>query len=128
MKKILTALILAGLLLAPGAGFAGERDPLMGEVPAPPGMVTVMDAEKLADGTPVTMEGRIEQSLGGEFHRFSDLSGTTTISIKYADEDALSAIDLNDIVVIKGHVKHRFDVVDDLEDPFYVEVDEFHKR
>lgn len=50
------------------------------------------------------------------------LTETTTIIIPYAIEDELSDIDLNEIIEIKGHVER------DVDDPFYIVVDEIIKR
>ncbi len=101
MKNIFTvsafALILGLGAAAVQAGYSG---------PSAAG-VTVAEAKKLSDDTPVIMTGKITQSLGGEKYLFTDATGSVTVEI---DDDDWRGVDVNenDTVEIRGEVDKDF--------------------
>lgn len=78
---------------APRGGFQGPGLSVM----------TVAEALKAADDTPVKLEGKIEKSLGDEKYLLKDASGTVTIEI---DDDDWRGVTVtpNDTVEIEGEV------------------------
>lgn len=82
--------------------------------------VTVAEALKLSDDTPVVLVGHIEQSLGGEKYLFSDKTGSLTIEI---DNDDWRGVSVNekDTVEIRGEVDKGFT-------SFEIEVDSVIKK
>jgi uncharacterized protein (TIGR00156 family) len=66
---------------SPGGG-AGSPTPGAGGFTGPgPGLTTAKEASSMWDDTPVSLEGYIVQSLGGERYLFKDDSGTITLEI-----------------------------------------------
>ncbi len=68
---------------------------------------TVAEALKMGDDTAVVLEGKIEQSLGGERYMFSDNTGSVTVEIDDDDWRGLT-VTPNDTVVIRGEVDKDF--------------------
>lgn len=119
MKKVLSATALAlvmGLSSAVMAqGYQGPAAPGGYNGPAyaggfqGPGLstVTVADAVKMSDDTPVVLEGKIEKSLGKEKYLFKDNSGSVTIEIDNEDWRG-QTVTPADTIVIKGEVDKDF--------------------
>ena len=65
-------------------------------------MITIEQAQTLADNTPVTIEGMIIQNLGNEKYSFKDTSGNTTVL--EIDEEDWNGMTINpqDMVIITG--------------------------
>lgn len=101
MKKFMTltslALVfgLSGNALAqqPRGGFQGPGLPVM----------TVAEALKVSDDTPVKLAGKIEKSLGNEKYLFKDATGTITIEIDDDDWKGVTAT-LDSELIIEGEV------------------------
>ncbi len=101
MKKFMTltslALVfgLSGNALAqqPRGGFQGPGLPVM----------TVAEALKVSDDTPVKLAGKIEKSLGNEKYLFKDATGTITIEIDDDDWKGVTATPDSELI-IEGEV------------------------
>lgn len=78
---------------APRGGFQGPGLSVM----------TVAEALKAADDTPVKLEGKIEKSLGDEKYLFKDNTGSITVEI---DDDDWRGVTVtpNDTIVVEGEV------------------------
>lgn len=74
--------------------------------PAAP-VVTVAEAQKLGDDTPVVMTGKIEKNLGGEKYLFTDKTGSITIEIDNEDWKGIS-VNEKDTVEIRGEIDKDF--------------------
>ena len=96
MKKFtaLTSLALVfGLSGNAPAGFQGPGLPVM----------TVAEALKVSDDTPVKLAGKIEKSLGNEKYLFKDATGTITIEIDDDDWKGVTATPDSELI-IEGEV------------------------
>ncbi|WP_312118373.1 YgiW/YdeI family stress tolerance OB fold protein [Pantoea vagans] len=88
MKKILVALLLAGMSLGVSAqeGFvnpAGQGN-LQGGFKGPtPGVASVAQAKTLRDDAWVVLEGNIIRQVGHELYEFKDSSGTIYVDIDH---------------------------------------------
>ena len=71
------------------------------------GITTVAEALHLRDGTYITLEGRIEQFLGGEAYSFSDGTGTITLEIDRGIWGNLRVSE-HDIIEITGEIERDF--------------------
>lgn len=99
MKKIITVFIIGLAFISQvyarnlGGGFEG------------PGLKvsSVAEALKLADETPVVLEGSIVKSLGHEKYLFKDSSGSVVIEIDNDDWNGITVKPEN-IIEIKGEV------------------------
>ena len=69
--------------------------------------MTVAEAKKLGDDTPVVLVGKIEKSLGGEKYVFTDNTGSVTVEIDNDDWRGLTVND-KDTVEIRGEVDKDF--------------------
>lgn len=69
--------------------------------------MTVAEAKKLSDDTPVVLVGKIEKSLGGEKYLFTDNTGSVTVEIDNDDWRGLTVND-KDTVEIRGEVDKEF--------------------
>ena len=69
--------------------------------------MTVAEAKKLSDDTPVVLVGKIEKSLGGEKYLFTDNTGSVTVEIDNDDWRGLNVSD-KDTVEIRGEVDKEF--------------------
>lgn len=96
MNKLLSASILTLALSFSGSAQAAFQGPGL----AP---VTVAEALKLSDDTPVVLNGQIEKSLGDEKYQFKDATGTVVVEI---DDEDWRGLDVtpNDVITIKGEV------------------------
>ena len=65
--------------------------------------VSVAEALKLSDDTPVVLEGTIEQSLGDEKYMFKDASGSVIVEIDDEDWRGIT-VTPKDTVIINGEV------------------------
>ena len=74
-------------------GFAGPSLP----------KITVADALKLSDDTPVVLEGKIEKNLGGEKYLFKDNTASVTIEIDNDDWRGVT-VGEQDLIEIHGEV------------------------
>ncbi len=74
-------------------GFQGPGLPVM----------TVADALKVSDDTPVKLAGKIEKSLGDEKYLFKDATGTITIEIDDDDWRGVTATPESELI-IEGEV------------------------
>ena len=63
--------------------------------------MTVAEAKKLGDDTPVVLIGKLEKSLGGEKYLFTDNTGSVTVEIDNDDWRGLTVND-KDTVEIRG--------------------------
>jgi len=73
--------------------------------------ISIQEAKKLRDDTPVLLQGKILQFLGDEKYLFSDKSGTITIEIDDKLWGDLS-VNENDTVEIVGEVDKEFTKVE----------------
>ena len=119
MKNFSTGLLLALLLicgLADGKhiGVAEAKNlpdvyAQQGYIGPGPSIITVTEAKKLRDDTPVTLRGKIERFLGDEKYLFSDNTGNIIIEI---DDDIWRwgnlTIDEKDMVEITGEIDRSF--------------------
>lgn len=69
--------------------------------------MTVAEAKKLGDDTPVVLIGKLEKSLGGEKYLFTDNTGSVTVEIDNDDWRGLTVND-KDTVEICGEVDKDF--------------------
>jgi uncharacterized protein (TIGR00156 family) len=69
--------------------------------------ITVTDAKRLRDNSPVVLQGKIERFLGDEKYSFADASGTITVDIDDRLWYGLS-VNQDDTVVISGEVDKDF--------------------
>ncbi len=69
--------------------------------------MTVAEAKKLGDDTPVVLIGKLEKSLGGEKYLFTDNTGSVTVEIDNDDWRGLTVND-KDTVEIRGEVDKDF--------------------
>ena len=69
--------------------------------------MTVVEAKKLSDDSPVMLRGKIERFLGDEKYLFSDSSGNIVIEIEKEIWGALS-VDQNDLVEIAGEIDRDY--------------------
>ncbi|MDD4557053.1 MAG: NirD/YgiW/YdeI family stress tolerance protein [Alphaproteobacteria bacterium] len=105
MKKLVAISVLSlGLGLSAqawaqnvGGGYTGPGIP----------SITVQEALKLSDDTPVVLVGKIEKSLGNEKYVFTDESGKITIEIDDEDWKGLT-VGADDVVEIRGEVDKDF--------------------
>ncbi|MFV0626651.1 MAG: NirD/YgiW/YdeI family stress tolerance protein [Alphaproteobacteria bacterium] len=106
MKKTLTVSALALLLGLSGQALAQTNN--AGGYTGP-GIekITVVEAQKLSDDTPVVLVGKIEKSLGGEKYIFTDSTGSVTIEIDDKDWKGLT-VGADDTVEIRGEVDKDF--------------------
>ena len=96
----------AGTAMAQG-GFTGAA-PAQGGFTGPTiDTVSVAEAKKLGDDTPVVMTGKIVKSLGGEKYMFQD--GTDSITIEIDNEDWRGlTVSEKDTVEIRGEIDKDF--------------------
>ncbi len=88
-------------------GFTGKAQPQGGYTGPTIDTVSVADAKKLSDDTPVVLVGKISKSLGGEKYLFSD--GTDTVTIEIDDDDWRGlSVSEKDTVEIRGEVDKDF--------------------
>ena len=98
-----TALTSLALIFGLADGASAQMMPLGGfQGPGLP-IMTVAEALKVSDDTPVKLEGKIEKSLGDEKYLFKDASGSITIEIDDDDWKGVTATP-NDTLVIEGEV------------------------
>ena len=69
--------------------------------------MTVAEAKKLSDDTPVVLVGNIEKSLGGEKYLFTDKTGSVTVDIDNEDWRGLT-VNEDDTVELRGEVDKEF--------------------
>lgn len=100
MKKIFAVSALALVLGMSGAASAQMNGGFQG-----PGLqpMSVADALKLNDDTPVILVGQIERSLGDEKYLFKDASGSVTVEIDNEDWRGLN-VTPQDTVILNGEV------------------------
>jgi uncharacterized protein (TIGR00156 family) len=91
---------LAGLLILLALGAGAQQGGFTGPAAAP---ATVAEALNMRDDTPVTLQGKIVRSLGGEKYLFQDSTGTITIDIDDKIWRNIS-VDQNDVVEISGEI------------------------
>lgn len=96
MKNILAVSALALTLGVYGTASAQFQGPGLSSV-------SVAEALKMNDDTPVVLVGQIEKSLGNEKYLFKDASGTVTIEIDNEDWHGLK-VNPTDMVIINGEV------------------------
>lgn len=65
--------------------------------------MTVAEALKLSDDTPVVLEGKIEKNLGGEKYLFTDTTGSVTVEIDNEDWRGIT-VNEQDNIEIRGGV------------------------
>ncbi len=65
--------------------------------------MSVTDALKLGDDTPVILTGKIAKSLGNEKYLFTDATGSVTVEIDNEDWKGVTANE-NDTLEIRGEV------------------------
>ena len=82
MKKI-SVFVIAGMLASPAlAGFVADASVAPQNADA---IVTVAQAKKMRDDTPVIVQGNIVQRMGDEKYLFRD--GTDSVIVEIDDED-----------------------------------------
>lgn len=105
MKNILTVSAFA-LILGISANVYAK--PAVGGFTGPSqAAVSVAEARKLSDDTPVVLNGRIEKNLGGEKYLFTDNTGSVTVEIDNEDWNGVSVSE-KDIVELRGEVDKDF--------------------
>lgn len=69
--------------------------------------ISVAEAKKLSDDTPVVLVGKIEKNLGSDKYSFRDKTGDITIEI---DDDEWNGLTVgpNDTVEIRGEIDKDF--------------------
>ncbi|MCD8213571.1 MAG: NirD/YgiW/YdeI family stress tolerance protein [Campylobacter sp.] len=98
MKKILVFAVLTASLFAAG-GFTGKGSA---------SLISVKEALKLKDDTPVILEGKIKSQLKSEHYEFVDKNGDT---IKIEIDDHIwqgIKVDENSLIRISGEVDKDF--------------------
>ena len=97
--------MLTGAAMAVVIGLSGTADAqFQGPTIAP---VSVAEAQKLSDDTPVILIGNIEKDLGGEKYLFRDKTDSITLDI---DNDKWNGVKIvpTDTVEIRGEVDKEF--------------------
>ena len=69
--------------------------------------MSVAEAKKLSDDTPVVLVGKIEKNLGSDKYSFRDKTGDITIEIDDDEWNGLT-VDPNDTVEIRGEIDKDF--------------------
>ena len=92
--------LLALVVFAVNAQQGGYRGPSVD-------VISVEDAKKLRDDSPVILRGYIERYLGNEKYLFSDSTGAITIEIENRVWGTLS-VDENDLLEISGEIDRDF--------------------
>jgi uncharacterized protein (TIGR00156 family) len=96
MNKLIFAVCFSLLLVFTANAQSGYKGP-------GPSQLSVAEAKKLRDDSPVTLRGNIVRSLGAEKYVFSDHSGSITVDIDNKIWIDLE-IDENDLVEISGEI------------------------
>ena len=102
MKK--TTIVFTLALITVFSSYVSAQQPIAGGFTGPSlAKLTVAEALKLSDDTPVVLEGKIEKNLGGEKYLFKDNTASVTVEI---DNDEWRGITVNeqDIIEIRGEV------------------------
>lgn len=100
MKKLLAATSLALVLGLTGNAMAQQPASMQGGFQGPGlSVMTVSEALKLNDDTPVKLSGKIEKSLGNEKYLFKDATGSITIEIDNEDWNGVNATPDTEIVI-----------------------------
>lgn len=102
MKKIIMALLM-GVAVTVSYDVCA-KNPMGGGFSGPSvSAVTVKEASKMSDDTPVVLKGKIEKHLGGDRYLFKDLTGTITVDI---DDDEWRGLTVtpDDVIEISGEV------------------------
>lgn len=109
MKKTFAVSALALLFAASvsSSALAGRNLGGFNGPTAPNLKVTVEEAKKLSDDTPVILTGKIEQNLGNEKYQFRDATGIITIEI---DDDKWNGVTVTpeDTVEVHGEIDKGF--------------------
>lgn len=102
MNKFLVVSVLALMLnLSPNAQ---AKSPMGGGFTGPSvAAVSVVEAQKLGDDTPVVLVGSIEKSLGGEKYLFKDATGTIVVEIDDEDWNGVTVSE-TDVIEIRGEI------------------------
>lgn len=103
MKKFAAVTSLALIFGLSGNALA-QQQPARGGFQGPGlPVMTVADALKVSDDTPVKLAGKIEKSLGDEKYLFKDATGTITIEIDDDDWRGVTATPESELI-IEGEV------------------------
>ena len=103
MKKTLTLGAIA-LLFALPSNVSAQQPSASGYTgPSAVKTVTIAEALKLSDDTPVELVGRIEKSLGDEKYNFVDETGSVVVEIDNEDFRGV-IVNEKDVVKLKGEV------------------------
>ncbi len=111
-RSALLVLAVMFFLSLHGASLAAEKKPAGGGYTGPgPAVATAAQAKTLRDDTPVTMQGYIVQSLGGDKYVFRDDSGTIRVEI---DHDKWGGLQIGpeDKVELRGEVDKDWNSVE----------------
>ena len=102
MKK--TTIISALALIIGFSSNVSAQQPIVGGFTGPLlTKITVAEALKLSDDTPVVLEGKIEKNLGGEKYLFKDNSASVTVEIDNDDWRGITVSE-QDLIEIHGEV------------------------
>ncbi len=110
MKKIVTVTALALVLGLSGEAFARggyNQQPAGGFTGPTISAISVGEAKKLSDDTPVVLTGKIVRSLGSEKYEFKDKTGSVTLDIDNDDWNGVN-VGPEDTVEIQGEVDKDF--------------------
>lgn len=108
MNKLLAVSALALTIAVSSAAFAKNNLGGGFNGPTAPNLkVTVAEAQKLSDDTPVILTGKIEQSLGNEKYQFRDSTGIITLEIDNDDWNGVN-VKPEDTVEIQGEIDKGF--------------------
>ena len=103
MKKTLTVGAMA-LLFALPSNVSAQQPAVAGYTgPSAVKTVTVAEALKMRDDTPVELVGRIEKSLGNEKYNFVDETGSVVVEIDNEDFRGVT-VNEKDVVKLRGEV------------------------
>ena len=103
MKKTLTIGAIALMFALPSN--VSAQQPAVGGYTGPSAVktLTVAEALKLRDDTPVELVGKLEKSLGDEKYNFVDETGSVVVEIDTEDFRGVT-VNEKDVVKLKGEV------------------------
>lgn len=93
-------ILLASLIFASSSLFGQSQGGFTG---ATISKITVIEAKKLSDDTPVVLEGNIIKHLGSDKYMFKDETGDITVEIENTKWNGVTAGE-NDKVILYGEV------------------------
>ncbi|MCK9257697.1 MAG: NirD/YgiW/YdeI family stress tolerance protein [Sulfurospirillaceae bacterium] len=109
--------LLASLILATSSLFAQNQGGFTGPTIS---KITVVEAKKLCDDTPVVLEGNIVKHLGSDKYMFKDETGDITVEIENKNWNGIT-VGENDKIILYGEVDKDWNSIE-------IDVDKIMKR